>query len=91
MATKHKFAIHFTHVPLTHDAQPVPARRTVEGLNLLDAQCRLRKAMHSKGRRIHMYTGGPGPDAELHKALREAKDLAAHAYALLRDLERSLA
>lgn len=96
MHTLHKYTFQFDHIPLTHDAAPVTAHRTVAGLNMLDAQCRLKKIMHREGRRvrlIHSATreGRPEPTPELPKAYHEAVDLVAQARALLRDLERSLA
>lgn len=96
MHTLHKYTFQFDHIPLDHDAAPVPAHRTVAGLNLLDAECRLKKIMRREGRRVRLVqwakrVGRPEPAPELPKAYHEAMDLAAHAKDLLRDLERSLA
>lgn len=96
MHTLRKYTFQFDHIPLTHDAAPVTAHRTVAGLNMLDAQCRLKKIMHREGRRVRMIhwakrVDRPEPAPELPKACHEAKDLAAHAYALLHSLEASLA
>ena len=96
MHTLHKYIFQFDHIPLTSDGVPATAQRTVGGLNMLDAQCRLKKIMHYEGRRVRMIhaamrKGRPEPEPEIPKAYHEAMDLAEHTKALLDELERSLA
>lgn len=96
MTAFHKYTFQFYYRPLNHAGVPVSARRTVGGLNALDAECRLRKILHREGNRLHLINDvqcitSPQKPPETLPGFEVMVDAANHAKRLLANLEARLA